>query len=211
MKTLSMTAAALGAAVLLALPARAQSAADADSAAAPNSLRKGAVSFSLEGPWQGSGSSAGIWKMVGDRTNLGVVVGLGAGTSDREHSEGAPSDGTDIDASLGVAVRRYANPTGQIVPFVSGEVMGYGWRSGVDIDDGEASQETYTLGGSVRGGVGVEWFPVRRVSLSGSTGLGLTWTRQHSDSDGSGISTEITENRFGFSTFSSGIAIQIYF
>lgn len=210
MKTLSVTALA-AAAVLLAQPARAQSAADADSTA-PNSLRKGAMSFSVEGPFQGSRVLAGVWKMVGDRTNLGVIVGLGANTASRDNNDGADWNNDEATANLGLAVRCYTNPLGRITPFVAGEVSGYGWRTTSEVEDGESSQKMSALGASVRGGLGVEWFPTRRVSLSGSTGVELNWLRQRFENElSAGETSETTDNRFGFSTFSSGLGVQIYF
>jgi hypothetical protein len=58
------------------------------------------------------------------------------------------------------------------------------------------------------GGLGVEWFPARRVSISGETGLSAQLGRQtleHND----GQDARVTS--LNLSTFTSGLSVQIYF
>lgn len=204
MKPLFTAATTLAAIALLALPARAQSPADST---APNSLRKGVYSLSFNGPFTGEGTGeAGIWKMVDERTNVGLTVGLqfGQGTIERDGDE-VDSDGRSL--KLGLAVRRYANPLARVTPFVTGTVFAFGQDTEVETENNTFTLQQYGVGAGA--GLGVEWFPVRQVSISGNTGLSFAYSRNETENEGS---EETAKGRgFGIGTYTTGISLQIYF
>jgi len=58
----------------------------------------------------------------------------------------------------------------------------------------------------------VEWFPVRSVSVAGSTGLAAHLLRaQGMRTDDTGREREITVRELSVSTFTSRLALHVYF
>lgn len=206
MKSFSVTAATLAVLALLAVPARAQAPASADSAAV-HSLRKGAWSISLEAPLSGGTSQAGVWKMVDDRTNVGVTVGLNVGVGNAALPSDALVATDEFTVRLGLGARRYAMVTKSVAPFVTGTLYGSGSHIKLSGEDEGPEQTVTTWGAGVLGGVGAEWFPVRRVSVSGTTGINLRYTRGTSEASG----REFKADELSLGTFTSGLALQIYF
>lgn len=215
-------AAAAAALLSLALPAAAQDAAplSADSTAVAaadtvprTSLQKGEWSLSFLPPgYSGSGERTefGAWEMVGPRTNLGITLAISVDGSETEGSAGGGTDAT-TSVSLGANVKQYVMAPRDVTPFLLGSVALGGAFTRRDRNDG-FEENSRGLNGNVRAAVGAEWFPVRRMSLSGFTGFILTGGRyeveqtwpddKQSDGEGSFV---------GFRTFTSALWLQIYF
>lgn len=58
------------------------------------------------------------------------------------------------------------------------------------------------------GGLGVEWFPVRSVSIGGYTGIGLTYASSKVETPG--VPSD-SRTDFRLSTGTSGLSLHIYF
>jgi hypothetical protein len=151
------------------------------------------ISFGVRGD---GGNSFGLWTMLSDRTNLGLIGIF-------EHSRGTwdPGSRQSTRTSLDFAptLRRYTGQIGPVLPYLQGGI-GVGYHTN--------SVEDYS-GRSVgaRGGIGVEWFPVSNVGVGGYTGLnmGYMWSR-------SGPSDfRRTADTFSLTTMTSGLSVQIYF
>ncbi|MBB4637265.1 hypothetical protein [Longimicrobium terrae] len=174
-------------------------------------LRKGARSISFTAPLDGGSAQAGIWRMVDDNTNVGILVALGASRNslDVDDDEGS-STNTQLNLSLGVRVRRYADPLGPVRPYIlSGAyVFGIHQSHGPGDDLGTTSR---VVGVGGLGGLGVEWFPARRVSISGETGLRAQLSRQTLETDDSVNERTAHSTGLNLDTFTSGLAVQIYF
>lgn len=200
-----VSAAVAAALALCASAAHAQSSADPDSLFNP--LRKGARSLSFTAPLDGGTGEAGIWRMVDDKTNVGILVGLGAARSNLDVDDAGSIDNTQLNLSIGVGVRRYGNPYGQVSPYVMSAAYVFGSQQTQGPDDAEI--KVRNLGVGARGGLGVEWFPVRRVSIAGETGARLQLNRQTVDRDDE--DDDATSTGLNLSTFTSGLSVQIYF
>lgn len=205
--------AAAAAVLALAPSVRAQDA-PADSASPPpNGLRKGAWSLSFVAPGYSGSETAefGVWEMVGARTNVGVTLDLNVYGRTRETSGDDQADaGTGV--GLGLNVRRYLAVSRTVVPYLHGRVTGRGGFSRRD-DLGAGYEETVrSMGAGADAALGVEWFPVRHVSLSGHTGVRYTSIRYNVK-----LTTPTDEDRKStsrdgiFQTYTSALSLRIYF
>lgn len=213
------TLAAAAALLSLALPARAQEV-RVDTAAAVyvtadttprTSLQKGTWSLSFAAPGYGSGERAefGVWEMVGARTNLGLALGVTVIGAETESGSGESSL-AETDVDLGIALKRYVMEPREVTPFLLGSVA-----VGGRYDRRESPQYDETIRGtnaSVRAAVGVEWFPVRRVSLSGQTGFGVFAGRAEVEQEmPDGTRHETETSQVSFQSFTSALSLHIYF
>lgn len=207
---LRITTIAAAALLSLAVPAHAQ-----DTDTVPRtSLREGAwsLSFAVPGYTSGGGSGElGAWKMVGPRTNLGVTL---AASTQRSESSGAGLETTDrrTDLNLNLDVKRYVMQPAEVTPFLLvGAGIGHSSQDR-EITPGGPDHSASGLNGRVRAGVGLEWFPVRRVSISGHTGLtvnGGGFDSEGEAPDGTPVPGEADSLFVG--TFTSALSLQIWF
>jgi hypothetical protein len=214
-------AAAAAALLSLAVPAAGQDAAPAADSAVivmedsvpRTSLQKGTWSLSFVPPgYSGSGERTefGAWEMVGPRTNLGITLAVGV---DGYETEGGGGGGTEASTSvsLGATVKQYVMAPRDVTPFLLGSVAIGGAFTRRDRDDGYDESSRAVIG-NVRAAVGAEWFPVRRMSLSGFTGFVLNASRfdvEQTWPDGKEIDGE--GSNLSFRSFTSALWLQIYF
>lgn len=212
-------AAAAAALLSLALPARAQEV-RVDTAALVQmaadstprtSLQKGTWSLSFAAPGYGSGERAefGVWEMVGARTNLGLTLGVSVIGAESE-SNGSESSVAETDVDLGIALKRYVMEPREVTPFLLGSIAvggRYDRRDSPQYDETVRSAQA-----AVRAAVGVEWFPVRRVSLSGQTGFGMFVGRADVEQEmPDGTTYEGKNSQVSFQSFTSALSLHIYF
>jgi hypothetical protein len=195
-------------ALLAAAPGRAQEA--APDTTTRTSLQKGAWSLSFDPPVYGGGGSGGLgaWKMVGERTNLGVGVQINARSTETRRDSSSTAEITS-GVRLAIEARRYVAPAREVTPFATGGVFGFVATYDHDSGSGEGEQRVY--GAGVSAGAGVEWFPVRRVSFAGHTGVQLDAHRGQSSSSYPGGQRKARERGLQLATFTSRLSLQIYF
>lgn len=111
------------------------------------------ISFWLCGDSEGS---FGVWTMRSDRTNLGLVGRL---DYQRASSDASDTNSTRTTLELAPTLRQYTGRFGPVLPYLQGGV-GLGYSS-------ISSQDASGISVSVRGGFGVEWFPVSNVGIGG--------------------------------------------
>ena len=190
---------ALLAALLCAGSARTAAAQSADTIEA---LTPGRRSISLSVP-QGGGPVFGLWKVRNPSLNRGLLVTLG-GDVLRENREDDVGDATVLGISLGPVARRYFNRSATIAPFVHSSAM----IGGDYAKHGDSFiRETWSLSAALGLGIGAEWFPAKRASIAGHTGItasAVYGRREINDEDSSLWS-------LGLRTFTSGITLQLYF
>lgn len=211
MRTLSLAAAA-AALLLLSAPARAQDAEAAADTTPRTSLQKGTWSLSFQAPVYGSGGGTGefgAWEMVGSRTNLGLTLGISVGgvdiNGDRDQTDALTS------ASLGLNLRRYLVEPRDVTPYVQGTVTAGGSYQRREDSAGYESEDRGVEGG-LGAAVGAEWFPTRRMSVSGHTGFRIFARRfeQHQEvPDGREFDQDGTS--LHVHTFTTALMLQIYF
>lgn len=174
------------------------------------SLQKGAWSLSFDPPvYGGLGTgSLGAWKMVGERTNLGVSVRAHTRLSE-SHSDSTRIGENTAGVELGLDARRYLAPAGEVTPFATGGVFAF--FAEYDQAYGTSVGERHLYGGGVSAGAGLEWFPVRRVSFAGHTGVRLNVHTAELTSRSGGRERNARERGLEFATFTSRLSLQVYF
>lgn len=178
----------------MALAAVAAAPAAAQQAASANALQEGRRSISFGLP-SGGGSSFGIWTMLSERTNLGLIGQL----------QVEQQDDPDVDSwglRLAPAIKRYVRRAGPVAPFLYGNVA-LGWESETQPGGEESAWSIGTFGG-----LGVEWFPVSSVSIGGHTGIGLEYRSIDVDPT---IGASQSSSELALRTATSQLSIQIYF
>lgn len=216
MRNSAVTAAA-AALLSLAAPARAQAVVVVTESADTlprSSLRKGTWSLSFALPGDGGSGSVGAWKMVSPRTNLGVFVGLTAARveSDVESPLGE-QEVTDSHTMLevGVQAKRYVTHADEVAPFLFGAASMGTVREDRD-DETTFDRQNHVTQGNLAAGAGVEWFPVRRVSVAGYTGFSVHAGLSGSQQDlAAGGEVKYDSTFVSAGTFTSGLSLQIYF
>jgi hypothetical protein len=213
MRSLSLFA-AFAAPLLLSIPARAQDAAAAAAADTTprTSLQKGTWSLSFQAPVYGSGGGSGefgVWEMVGSRTNLGFTLIVGVSGVDYEGDR----DQTDATTTVGVGLnlRRYVVEPREVTPYVQGTASIGGSYSRRDDSAGYSSEDRGVDVG-LSAAVGAEWFPVRRMSVAGHTGFGISMRRfeQHQEAP-DGKEFDQDGSSMHFRSFTTALTVQIYF
>jgi opacity protein-like surface antigen len=183
-----------------------------EAVSARNGLREGAWSLSFGLPLGGgpeAGAGLGAWRMVSARTNLGVELDAYLERADLEDPAGRERERETARAALGVAARRYLDLGRAVAPFLTGRAGAGLFREAVGGDDVDGTVVARGWGADVRGGAGVEWFPARSVSVSGSTGVGIGFDRTRSrggPEPGDARSTTVSVG-----TFTTELGFRIYF
>ena len=201
----------LAAAVLLAVPLRAQDASVDSVAPPPNGLQKGAWSLSFVAPGYSANETAefGVWEMVGPRTNLGVTLEVLVGGREQETDSGE-STAASTSVGLGFNVRQYLASARHVAPYVQGRLFGRGSYQRYESTSADDSNRGAYAG--VEAALGAEWFPVRQFSLSGHTGVRLSASRFRQElTTPTGEQREASSNEGQFQTFTSALAVRIYF
>jgi opacity protein-like surface antigen len=195
-------------ALLAAAPVRAQDA--APDTIPRTSLQKGAWSLSFDPPvYGGLGTgSLGAWKMVGQRTNLGVSVRAHTRLTD-SRSDSVTLGENSAGVELGLDARRYLAPAREVTPFATGGVFAF--YAEYDQNFGTSVGERHLYGTGVSAGAGLEWFPVRRVSFAGHTGVRLNVNIGESAIRTGNGERNARERGLEFATFTSRLSLQVYF
>ena len=123
-----------------------------------------ALSFSLP---SGGGYGFGLRWMRSDGRSLGLDV---TPSLDWRRNETDDESETTWALSIRPELRLYrGDAAGPVVPFAQYRLsVGYSSHT----------QDRYGFGVGADVGIGVEWFPLEAMSVSGSTGLGLDYSRQ---------------------------------
>jgi hypothetical protein len=147
----------------------------------------------------------GVWRRLSPRTSLGLEVGAYSRSYDYRFDD--PEGEREIDERLvtvGPALKVYTGPGGAFLPYGYASAFAQFGSTRYQPVEGEA-QETDLCGFGGQLGLGVDWFPVQRVSIGGHVGVeGFSSSRE-------GASFNGEEEFTGFGTFNSGIRVQLYF
>lgn len=166
------------------------------------------IAFALP---SGGGGSLGIWWHRAGGRSRALELGLDTGA--------ALDVGGDVDryslqtnASLGLAFKRYGTAVGPVSPhlYAGTGIRGHWRNQGVD-DPGRSAYSWWGGGAYGRLGLGVDWFPLERVSIGGHTGGSLEYWYQNPP-QGTGLSgDEPHRHAVSFGLFTSGLSLNIYF
>lgn len=189
-------------------PLEAQEAHEAPRTAHPVEAGARALSFSLP---DGAGGRFGYWRVRSEQAALGFFVGVHASHGVSEQGS-TRFEGTELSVSLGPALRRYLYTGGTVLPFLQvSPSLGYGiYRRSVSDSRRDREVTRHHLLGAVGGGAGVEWFPVRQVSVSGHTGAQLALQYGTSDVEPEDPEGGPRDWRLRFDTFTSVLNVSLY-
>lgn len=174
-----------------------------------------ALGFDLR---SGEGSSFSLWRVQSPKTALGLEASLDWRRNESDLK--SPSRGEWRYQSLSVELRptlkRYRPLRDGIAAYVYGQ--GLGGFSGSSRDDGGSTRETSTsmIDLGVGLGLGVDWFPLERISVGGRTGLSLSYSFGDSRSwvsSSLGVSTAhpSTDRDLDLRVFVSKVTALVYF
>lgn len=188
-KTRLSAAALVLAAGLVAAPAAAQE------ETGGNALRPGATSVNVG---VSPDATVGFWRMLSGRTALGV-----SGSVQGIRSEYGGSELSRTLLVVSPQVKQYRATDGAILPYLHGAVFAsvtdLGGSSGAAGDD-----QSTVLGATAA--LGLDWFPVRRVSLGGHAGLGLL----RSSSEFERPQGDFRSTSWSLQTFTAAIQVQLF-
>ena len=146
------------------------------------------VSFGLP---SGGGAAFGVRKMISSTTNAGLEIQI-----DFAWSDNAPAGAQRTRFALGVSpdLRLYRGSSGPVVPFL---------ELGLAFTYQNGPADFWGVNNAVGVGLGVEWFPLEAISVSGSTGARASyqyWT-----------ATGGSNQSVGVSLFHSELLLNLYF
>ncbi len=198
-----------------------------------NALKAGESALSFQVPWGGnpyvssdssgsgllgglaSDSILGYHYMVTDNIRGGLNLGLNIVGTTTEVGDEA-EDATAFGLTIAPQVNYYTRTRGTVAPYFFGLINFSTFRDGLDETTGDVDEaaddpelqfnprEQTTA--SIAAGLGVEWFPVTRFSISGQVGLNIGLLGATQVEEGA-----IVEQNFGLNLFTSALAANIYF
>ena len=165
-----------------------------------------------------SGGSFGLWKVRSPYTALGLEASLYWGLTENDYETPALSDRRSqrLCMELRPTLKRYRTLRNGIAPYVY--VQGLGRFSGSKTEYRGSTRETTTsmidLGGGL--GLGVDWFPLERISVGGRTGLSLRYGFGDSSrwvTSSTGVSTRhpSSDRALHIGAFASRVTAFVYF
>lgn len=186
-----------------ALSTMAPGAGEAQAVGRVDALETGRRSIALALPGEGSGEFS-IWKMASDTRNRGLKVSVSASAGSSTSPAGS-GDTQSISNFAGPAFRRYLSRAAPVAPYLQTSVLvgGSYRRHGVESATTTHSGARWTTGGELAVGIGAEWFPHRRASIGGHTGLRFNgFYRDERDAH---------HWQIGAGTMTSALSLQLYF
>jgi hypothetical protein len=164
--------------------------AGAQEEAGENALRRGASSVMAS---VAPNVEVGFWSMLSGRTSVGLVGSV----QSAESVSGSSTQEIRL-LSLSPQVKRYWTTTGPVLPYAHGSLAVSGTEFG-------SAQQSRSYGASAA--VGLDWFPARRISIGGHSGVALSRSvvRSH---DAQGEETEASG--WSLRTFTTAIRVHLY-
>jgi hypothetical protein len=165
-------------------------------------IQKGRYSLAFSLP-DGGGSQLGVWKMVSERSNLGVNLGI-------DHSRQTSTSGPDSlrqgrsgqfwTFSIEPSLERYLFLERDVSPYLFAALQGsYGWTEGF-------FPKSYTRSATLSLGLGADWTPLESISIGAATGI--RW-RESMRSESAPDAPKLGDSEFG--TVSTSLTLHLYF
>lgn len=185
------------------------SAGSADPAA--QTLRDDRWSIALAIP-NGGGSELGLWRMIDERTNLGLQVGF-RWTDDESAGDDREQERITWSISLSPTIQRYLFLRGNVSPFVLARaefsVTRFEALSASPVGAAYSLRTSRAVG--ARAGIGAEWIPLPDVSIGGHTGLRVSHASVDEEATISTGLAEFEGTNFLAATFVSALTLRIFF
>jgi len=169
---------------------------------ASRAIAKGRYSLAFSLP-EGGGAQFGVWKMISDRSNLGVNLGIDHRFDEETWGpDSARSRAGNLfwTFSLQPSLKRYMFVRDPVSPFLALALKGsYGWNE-------SGPYRRFTRSATLSAGLGADWAPLRDVTIGGSAGL--EWTEGMSQRN----DFEATKDKSSvFGTKTGSLTLHLYF
>lgn len=148
----------------------------------------------------------GVWWQQSEMRALALELDAGVHLSRHTGSAALERTGTATSVAVGPALKWYRPAAGPVSPYLYAALrLGTSWngrRSGTS----QPPASSWAFHAAGRLGLGVDWFPLDRISVGGFTGgrLGYGYT-------GSGQVRHRRGQSLGLDLFTSGLKLHIYF
>jgi hypothetical protein len=149
------------------------------------------------------GPVIGLWQRISPRASLGLQI---AAQLQQAEIDDGDAEQESRSVSVGPALKLYGTADGPFLPYFYATVFAAFGSETAETLAGEVTFDRQAFGGGL--GVGLDWFPVRRISIGGHVGLEGGVQNGDAETPG-GAETEI-EGTF-FNTFQSGIRVNLFF
>jgi len=158
-----------------------------------------------------SSPGIGVWHRFSPGVEAGLELSARRFTSSTTVGETTAQELRTTSVSVGPALKLYTGTAGPLRPYVYGSAgvsfvrvrtEGTGGSGGDQVD----TQSGHGFNGALA--LGLEWSPVRRVTVGGHAGIQGAWGTSSQDY-ASGNDFENEETQVG--TFTSGLRVQLYF
>lgn len=170
----------------------------APSASAQNAAARADHTFVVSGA-----PGVGLFWRHSRATDLGIFVSGSVLSRD---------DRSAANLDVRPTLRRYWATTERLTPYTDVAVIGSLVRQRIDSQGLGGSIKDRTLGLGLEAALGVEWFPIERVSVGGHAGLRVDhqWIRERMPTFDGGVD-EQNQGQTSVSTFVSGLQVRFYF
>jgi hypothetical protein len=167
------------------------------------------IAFSL--PSGGSTTLSYWWHRLD--TARGIELDLSGSGDIQSSDDGLDRRSYTVALAMGPAFKWYRAPTGPVSPYLYGGLGVRGRWGRTEYTEPTAFERTsWGLGGYGRLGLGVDWFPLRRVSIGGYAGMRASYDFINSSERNVDVSTDgPSRHAFAADLFTSGLTLHIYF
>lgn len=148
----------------------------------------------------GGGPSIGIWKRNDSDRSLGIIVG---GTLSSQGNGDNTSRTSNFE--IGPAIKIHKGGTATFQPYTFASISGGVTHYDIPTGDSRSGVTLGQVGASLA--VGMDWFPVSRVSVGGRAGVRGGYQTGALNDDVNGDDLEA----FFVGTFTSGILVNLFF
>jgi hypothetical protein len=160
----------------------------------------------------GGGNDAGIWRVIGAKTSLGIEIDYRySSTTDENSTQQLGPDAINRDRRfvVGPSIKRYLRVRDRIGAYLRGS-FGVGWRD-IELErprTGIIERDTKDVQEILRAAIGADWFPFDGVAIGAFTGIvGVHSTLEVQISNAGSVK----RTTWTWNTFRSGIELQYYF
>ncbi len=133
-----------------------------------------ALGFDLR---SGEGGSFSLWRVRSPYTALGLEASLSLSRTEEDYDDPGLSTGNyqSLRLQLRPTFKRYRSVRNGIAPYVYYQALGgfRGWKREDPAPFREYSSSMIEVGVGL--GLGVDWFPLKRISVGGRTGMSLRY------------------------------------
>jgi hypothetical protein len=172
----------------------------ATAASAQNAAARAAHTFVVSGA-----PGLGLFWRGSDATDVGIFLNGSATSQENQDSRSISVEPT---------VRHYWRPEARLTPYTHLALVGTWTRRKVENPTSFATMttEARTLALGIEAALGLEWFPIERVSVGGHAGLRVSQGWVRTTTSAVGMTTQVqNQHQTTVATLQSGLEVRFYF